>query len=499
MVVQLFGDHKLARCLVECLAPWYRYRTRTLSEELSDGQLAVLARCGITNPSEMRLWLFRRANAVGRGFVSVAERSMFIDEAAIVLSLCSEQIDRLATLDAAANAVLVRVGAVPMADEVMARFNFETVAALLANAKLVRIALAYPMRDAPDVRELCKLAGVRADLDGSALVLHGRQDALNSWTRHGKKLAMLLALLLAFGLPARAGEATVAAPGDVEWQFRFEHETLRYFGATELPTVRSGTSQIAEALAAWRVVDTIATEFPGFRRTHGADGWTMRFAPDALVAEDGIIPSLLFFIRGNWRVPVALAPGTKAGQQCVAQLADRRPLVQLVSTAPDLTSRVPSNATSTASTALARWLPQGEDYLASLPALLGRAIDYTERQTAVAQSQRVFAAALRVGALAESRIAEWLSCGESDVATYLLDPILRAHREQVGLKYIEGFGLCSAAMLDRAQVVAADVAQSHGDEPVGHAWTVRVLGRKLREVTGLSEGIECLIAYLGAA
>ncbi len=28
---------------------------------------------------------------------------------------------------------------------------------------------------------------------------------------------------------------------------------------------------------------------------------------------------------------------------------------------------------------------------------------------------------------------------------------------------------------------------------------VRLLGRRLREVTGASEGIECLIAYLGAA
>jgi hypothetical protein len=66
------------------------------------------------------------------------------------------------------------------------------------------------------------------------------------------------------------------------------------------------------------------------------------------------------------------------------------------------------------------------------------------------------------------------------------------------MHYIEGFGLCSAQMLMRARAVARDLA-SQPDRAESAIQRVRVLGRRLREVTGASEGIECLIAYLGAA
>ena len=75
---------------------------------------------------------------------------------------------------------------------------------------------------------------------------------------------------------------------------------------------------------------------------------------------------------------------------------------------------------------------------------------------------------------------------------------VKAARQARGLQYVEGFGLCTGAVLTRARAAAEDVAilRERADGP---ARVVRALGRRLREVTGASEGIECLIAYLGAA
>ncbi|HET9980259.1 MAG TPA: hypothetical protein VFQ32_07440, partial [Ktedonobacterales bacterium] len=62
IIVQLFGDHKIARCLVACLGANYRHRPRALGEVLPPEQVAALAAQGVTSASELRLWLFRRVN-----------------------------------------------------------------------------------------------------------------------------------------------------------------------------------------------------------------------------------------------------------------------------------------------------------------------------------------------------------------------------------------------------------------------------------------------------
>src|SRR6185437_6389952 len=68
VIVQLFGDHKLARCIVACLAASYRHRPRTFAEVLPDDQAAALVERGLGDPSALRLWIFRRVNAESNGF-----------------------------------------------------------------------------------------------------------------------------------------------------------------------------------------------------------------------------------------------------------------------------------------------------------------------------------------------------------------------------------------------------------------------------------------------
>src|SRR5262245_44225398 len=42
VIVGLFGDHKLARCIVVCLAAYYRHRARTFAEVLPEPTVATL-------------------------------------------------------------------------------------------------------------------------------------------------------------------------------------------------------------------------------------------------------------------------------------------------------------------------------------------------------------------------------------------------------------------------------------------------------------------------
>src|SRR5262249_47852693 len=95
VIVQLFGDHKIARCIVACLGVSYRHRARSFAEVLPSMRVAALAAQGIYGSSELRLWLFRRANLELSGFVAGEERAHFLQTAGEELGLSAEQLETL--------------------------------------------------------------------------------------------------------------------------------------------------------------------------------------------------------------------------------------------------------------------------------------------------------------------------------------------------------------------------------------------------------------------
>ena len=494
VVVQLFGDHKLARCIVACLAASYRHRAQTFAEVLPPDQVAALAQRGLLVPSDLRLWLYARANTALPGFVGGPERPPFLREAAAELGLAAEQIEHLIALDAPANAILVRTGPTPTADDIIARFNYETASALLANATLVRATLAGAPSDPAAIRALCVALDVRAELTRRELVLHGRQDALNGWARHGARLAHLLAVLLACGLPVRAGEAIVAAPGGGEWVFRLDTDALAYLGAPTT-TGRDADFDARTLLAAWRAAPTLAAHLAALRRQGGHEGWALRRATGPLIAAGSVVPAVFSSMRGAQRVALVPKPATAAGAARLVALSRRVPLAIWDASATvgeEPAGSVPPGAAPTPRLA-------GPADVERLPSLLALAAETAERHADAARIETVFAEARAAGVLTEARVAERLGCAEDDVPARLGEPSARAVREARGIRYVEGFGLCSPEVLARAREAADEVARLRDGQPVGAAWTARVLGRRLREVTGASEGIECLIAYLGAA
>src|SRR5258706_10382708 len=183
VIIQVFGGRKPARCIIGCLAASYRHRARTFAEVLPPEQCAALVAAGIATPSELRLWLFRAVNRLHAGFASAAERPAILREAGEALGLSARQVEQLISLDQPANAVLARMGPRPSPAEGIARFNYETAPALLANAALVRISLARVPGDPLAMRALCERAGVAAELAGGGLVLQGGAGALGHQAR----------------------------------------------------------------------------------------------------------------------------------------------------------------------------------------------------------------------------------------------------------------------------------------------------------------------------
>jgi hypothetical protein len=373
--------------------------------------------------------------------------------------------------------------------------------------------------------------GVRADLAGHELVLYGRQDALASWARHGARLVRLLSCLLACGLPAQSGEALVEAPDGRQWRFRLDGEVLGFLGldCTGAAAATQGARQSArrgsaparttlrttfasgDLLAAWRQQDALMAEFAALRRTGGSEGWALRRAAEPLIVAGAVIPALFVCTRGGVRVPLVLAPTNAAEDALLAELNARVPLVLLrLGKAGEETAASPAapGVAATRSSTANRSGPSSmapltlthaeRGDLATLPGLLDTAAERAERRAGALRLETLLAEVRAAGVLSEAALAERLGCAEEEVAERLAKPILDGARAEQSIHYVEGFGLCTGAVLTRARAAAADVAGLR-ERADGAARVARVLGRRLREVTGASEGIECLIAYLGAA
>ncbi len=491
VLVQLFGDHKLARCLVACLAASYRHRSRNFAELLPAAQVKSLEQAGITNPSELRLWLFRRANVTLPGFVGGLERAPFLAGAGAELGLEIAQIEELLTLDSPEHAIMARTGPIPTPGDIIARFNYNVMAAILANAPSVHLTLTKVPRDAVTIRELCALADVRAELDGRELTLYGQQDALDTWARHGAKLVRLLVALLACGLPVRSGEAMVAAPTGEPWHFKLTAENLAYLGLLE--SEACAVFVLDSLLECWRAQDTLMAEYASTRRAGSGEGWTLRRATEPLILDSAILPTLFTASRGTERAALVPMPQTEPGLSRLAEAATRLPLVAL-----EIGGHLAEQLRAPVSSGLFALTYTRRGDLARLPTLLGQAVGEAEERSSAQRLEAMFEEAHEVGVLTETQIAEHLPCDIEDVPVVLARAEASTLAKDYNMHYVEGFGLCSAHVLMRARAVVRDVAHLH-TRTDGAVQAMRVLGRRLREVTGASEGIECLIAYFGAA
>src|SRR5690349_5095626 len=74
-LLEFFGDPRLARGLVACLARTYTWREQTFAEALGGGIAKLLWRAGLTRPADLRAKLYGLANGRYRGVILPHERA----------------------------------------------------------------------------------------------------------------------------------------------------------------------------------------------------------------------------------------------------------------------------------------------------------------------------------------------------------------------------------------------------------------------------------------
>ncbi len=207
-VVELFGDPKLARCMVTTLSEQYRYRTPSFSDVVGQEAAASLAGWDIMTPGHLRAHVYLAVNAGLQGVVSTPERALLLGELAGPLGLEAEQLDELLHLDAERNATLIRIGRRPDARDVVARYNVLLALSMFRHAASVNLLLPGL---APSTAEAVCASHDVAFRGGAAggWTLSGRRNAFGSYASFGARLARC-ALHLILACPgAPTGEATV--------------------------------------------------------------------------------------------------------------------------------------------------------------------------------------------------------------------------------------------------------------------------------------------------
>src|SRR6185312_4003895 len=200
---ELIGDYRLARCLTNCLAEDYEWRSPQWPGNVDADEAAALAEREIASPTHLRLALYDWVNDYAGGYLSAVNRESALDAFAASLGLRRATFDTLLALDGDTQAVLRRLSDTPpTADELAQRYNQRAFEALLANAASVEWLVPADIGQAAGeplgtvVKRLCFLArtmGVLYDLS------FADDDALSD--------APPLARVAEAGIPYDAGNA----------------------------------------------------------------------------------------------------------------------------------------------------------------------------------------------------------------------------------------------------------------------------------------------------
>ena len=271
-LLQLFDDPKLARCLVDCLGRSYRYRTQRLADVFGEQRAAALLERGIAVPRDLRAWAYTRANETG-GFVPPPTARRFLAELTPELDLV--ETEQALWLDAADQAMLMRVGPTPTTEEVLALYHLRVVDSLLRVASTARF---WAARRPRHRRGCLRAAWREVRIVGDEVTFHGKQDSVGPWVRHGARLARAALILLGDGALG-SGEAIVPF-GDEAFDVAAGRR-VPAGGAAAARLVGAGRD-LGAAGGADRRADGRATAGP-------LAGWRLRRWPEPIVAEGAVL------------------------------------------------------------------------------------------------------------------------------------------------------------------------------------------------------------------
>lgn len=496
-LLEFFGDPRLARGLVACLARTYAWRAQSFDEALGKEAARALRRAGVESPADLRAHWYALANREYGGFVLPAERAAALaklcgcllgtagrperadgDEAtegasaltsapAVSAALLPAHVEEGLALDAEDRQVLVKLGPTPEPDAIVARYNYHSLETALVHSEHVRLTLRGPVWSIiRSAHALARRYRLRYEVSGAPaslfderleLTLHGARDALGGWTRAGRRLARAILRLLASHPGALSeGEARVHLKG----------ATLRLkLDARAIAVLGAAAASETEAREAWDDDDAEA-----LRRAWGrayvagrTAGWRLRRDPEPLVgsaakrgakaaaAEKGVSSTPLLvvpdfaLVRGRERVALCMARGRATAEALVRDLGRLGKQARAVAVIPAAVAE----GLRSCPAPVATYEERPGEAVARLVAQLERAYP---RHLADAPTpwQRLERLVAEDGFAPEEMAAEILGCRPNEVA--------RAVQRWggAGLHALAGVGVCAPELVDEIRELVAE-------------------------------------------
>jgi predicted nuclease of restriction endonuclease-like RecB superfamily len=363
-LLEFFGDPRLARGLVACLARTYAWREQTFAESLGDQPARLLWRAGLTSPAALRAKLYGLANGRYRGVILPHERTEALEFLCEQISqttddgrrmtddsvngnrLSAAQFERALTLDSEEQHVLLKLGPTPEPHEIIALYNYHSLETALCHAEVLRLRLHGPVWNIiRSTHNLARRYRLRYEISGAPrtlfderleLALHGGRDtkSLSQYapTRAGRRVVRaLLRLLAAHPDSLDGGEALVHFKGQ-KLTLKLDRRALQMLGVAAQQSALSADAAISDA---WD--EDIAATFQkawgrAFVRGRTA-GWRLRRDPEPLIGESAIVVPDFALVRGRERLALCLTTGittTTALTRDLARLGGRAQTLAIV-------------------------------------------------------------------------------------------------------------------------------------------------------------------------
>ena len=319
-VLDLFGEPKLARCVLACLADTYRYRTPEFAEVVGEDAAARLAEWALLTAADVRDLVYRALNKERQGVIEPAERASYLAAVGQTLGVDEDALDQLLHLDAERNAILVRVGDRPRTEDVVARYNAMLTISILRQSSTIELSLTgLPATTLEAVCARWDVGWRRVGPDTWRLT--GRKDALGSWARFGVRLARCAVQLIMLAPETPSGFATVHL-GD---------QTSRLVVDAKVAGMLRPKQRVVAGSDGLIRVAVLAEELAATRRasTETGRGWTVRRAVEPIVLDGAVVLPELVFVRGQTAVSLVVAERANAAvaQDAIQRASSIRSLV----------------------------------------------------------------------------------------------------------------------------------------------------------------------------
>lgn len=478
-LLEFFGDPRLARGLVACLARTYAWREQTFGDALGDETARALWRAGLTRPADLRAKLYGLANGRYGGVILPHERAEALeflcerisasvteqtegerpkaeDDATIrppssLLRLTPAQFERALTLDSEEQHVLVKLGPTPEPSDIVALYNYHSLETALCHTEILRLRLRGPVWNIiRSAHNLARRYRLRYEVSGAPrtlfddrieLALHGGQAAgkgARGASRAGRRVVRaLLRLLAAHPDSLSGGEALVELKGQ-KLALKLDGRAVQVLGiAARQPTI-SGVAEISEP---WDE-DIAATFQKAWGRAFVGGrtaGWRLRRDPEPLIGEGAMVVPDFAMVRGSERLALCLTTGI------VTTEALTRDLTRLGGGRTQALAIVPSHAAEglrACPVPLATYSDRPAEAIGALVATLERRHPRRRPEQTLTPWQQLEHMVAEEGFVEEQTVATLMGCLPEEAAKLIQrwgGPTLHA---------LPGLGVCAPEALD---------------------------------------------------